>query len=103
VKSEGVPVVNAQVTLDGQSTTTDENGYYEFAGLEGNRSYTIEVSAEGYESYSKTVSVGVADERSDVSLVKEAEVGIGPIAIAIVIICCAVGGLIIFIKRKSRK
>jgi photosystem II stability/assembly factor-like uncharacterized protein len=103
VKSERVPIANAQVTLDGQSTTTDENGYYEFTGLEGNRSYTIEVSAEGYESYSKTVPVGAADEQFDVSLVKEVGVGILPIAVAIAIVGCVVGGLLVFRRKRSRK
>jgi hypothetical protein len=102
VKSEGVPVADAQVTLDGQSTTTDVNGYYEFRGLEGNRSYTVEVNAEGYKSYSKAVSVGTADEQLDVSLVKEAEVGILPIAIVAVIVGC-VAGLVVFIRKKFRK
>jgi hypothetical protein len=104
VKSEGVPIANAQVTLDGRSTTTDENGYYEFTGLGGNRSYTIEVSAEGYESYSKTVSVGTADEQSDVGLVRKAEVGILPIAIvAAVIIGCGVGSFLVFGRKRFRR
>ena len=100
VKCEGVALANAQVTLDGRSTTTDENGYYEFTGLEGNRSYTLTVSAEGYESHSETISVGTADEQSDVSLTKAAGVDILPIAIAIAIaiVCCVVGVLIAFKK-----
>jgi hypothetical protein len=101
VKSEGVPVANAQVTLDGQSTTTDENGYYEFAGLGGNRSYSIEVRAEGYESYSETVYVGTADNQLDIGLTKPAPgVDILPVAVAIIILCCVVGVLVVLIKKK---
>jgi hypothetical protein len=104
VKSEGVPVANAQVVLDGQPTTTDENGYYEFTGLEGNRSYELTVSAEGYEAYSETVSVGAADVQCDISLTKVvAGVDISSIAIAMIVICCVIGGLIIFAKKRSRK
>ena len=41
-----VPIANANVALDGQTTTTDENGYFSFSGiLDGN--YTLSLDKSG--------------------------------------------------------
>lgn len=61
------------------------------------------MSAEGYDTHSGTASVGTADEQSDVSLTKTAAgVNLLPIAIAIAIVDCVVGGLMVFIRKRVR-
>ena len=103
VKSGGTAIAGAQVKLDGRSTTTDENGYYEFTGLEGNKSYDIAVSAQGYGTCTGTTSVGAADVQSNIDLVKVAEAPILLIAVALAVVGCAVGGFVFFIKKRPRK
>jgi len=74
IKSEGVPVAGATVTADGKSAMTSDNGYFEINGLEGNKSYNLTVSATGYGTYSRTVSVGTADNAlADISITKAEE------------------------------
>lgn len=69
VKTNGIGLPGVAVMLDGKSATTDANGYYEFTGLEGNKSYTLAVSKSGYESYSETVQLGTDDKQvSDIIL-----------------------------------
>jgi len=51
---------NASVSLlglDTYETTTNENGYFEFATVWGNTSYLLEISLEGYQIYAATVEV----------------------------------------------
>ena len=56
-QSTGQPISGATVTIDGVgSVTTDSNGYYEISVNPG--TYTVTVEASGYESQTKTVSVG---------------------------------------------
>ncbi len=74
VKTDGVAVAGATVTLDGQSATTDSSGYYEFIGLEGDESYSLSVTKSGYESHSETVQLGVEDKQ--VSEITLKEVGV---------------------------
>ncbi|HZU25311.1 MAG TPA: S8 family serine peptidase, partial [Bryobacteraceae bacterium] len=55
--STGLPVAGAQVVLNGQSTTTDTNGYYRFAAVAPG-TWPVSVSASGFAS--KTLSATVA-------------------------------------------
>lgn len=69
VKTDGVALAGTTVTLDGESAVTDVNGYYEFTGLEGNKSYSLSVTKSGYESHSETVQLGVEDKQvSEITL-----------------------------------
>jgi flagellar capping protein FliD len=109
VTCENVAVENAQVTVDGRSTTTDENGYYEFTGLLGNTSYNIEVSAEGYQTYTGTVFVGNADEKFDVTMtiaetstIPTAEANTWQIPVAIVVIIIVVSTEVIIVLRTRK-
>lgn len=78
IKSKGVPVAGATVTVDGKSTTTGDNGYYKISGLEGNKSYNLMVSATGYGTYNGSVPVGTADNAlADISITKAEEEGEG--------------------------
>lgn len=72
--SGGIALPSATVTLDGKSAITDSNGYYEFTGLEGNKSYSLAVSSSGYESSSATVQLGTQNEQADDITLKIAEV-----------------------------
>lgn len=82
-KTDTTALSGATVTLDGKSTTTDANGYYEFTGLEANKSYELAVSISGYESYSETVQLGTEDKQvSDITL-KEVEMPLTEIKNAI--------------------
>ncbi len=72
VKTDGVALSGAAVTLDGESTTTNSDGYFEFTGLEGNKSYSLSVSKSGYESYNATIQLGTQDlQVSEISLKAE--------------------------------
>jgi len=108
VKSAGVPVAGAIVTVDGKPTTTHDNGYYEITELEGNKSYNLTASATGYDTYSGSVSVGAADNAlADISITKAEEEGedaapsegipityvVGAVAIIVVV------GAVIALKR----
>jgi len=102
VKSQGVAMAGAQVTLDGQSIITDETGYYEFVISQGHRSYNIVVSTTGYETYYGTVFVGATDNQYNISLTKVPTEGAGiPLIIGVVVIlCCIMGGITAFTKKK---
>lgn len=56
---DGEPVSGATVTLDGETTKTDEDGSYGFTVETG--TYTLTVEKEGYETYSSTVSATSED------------------------------------------
>lgn len=62
VKTDGIALSDVAVTLDGKSTFTNLNGYYEFTGLAGNASYTLTVSKAGYESYEGGVQLGTENK-----------------------------------------
>jgi len=100
VTSNGEPVQGATVSLDGQSVTTDQEGYYEFSGLEAYHTYTIQVSAEGYQTYSESVFVGEEDKSLDIALSKSVEGGADWTPIAVVAIILVIGGLVLWKKRK---
>lgn len=69
VKTDGVALAGVTATLDGRSAVTNANGYYEFASLEGNKSYSLSVTKSGYESHSETVQLVVEDKQvSDIAL-----------------------------------
>lgn len=74
VKTDGVALKDASVTIDGKLAVTDSNGYFEITGLEGNKSYTFAVSRSGYESYSATVQLGNQDKQVDEITLKILEV-----------------------------
>ncbi len=74
VKTDGTALPGVSVTLDGKSATTDANGYYEFTGLEGDKSYTLVVSKSGYESYSANIQVGTQDKVVDEISLKTEEI-----------------------------
>ena len=57
IKTGGTGLEGATVALDGQTTTTDENGYYSFTGLAGSTNYTITVAKTGYQSQTSNVQV----------------------------------------------
>ncbi len=72
VKTDGVALSEAAITLDGESTTTDSSGYFEFTGLESNKSYALSVSKSGYESYNTTILLETQDlQFSEISLKAE--------------------------------
>jgi len=62
------PIVNAKVSMAGQIQYTDAGGTTIFENLAGNKTYTLQISKEGYVAKSATVAVGTADETVDVSL-----------------------------------
>jgi len=108
VKSAGVPVAGATVTVDGQSTTTDENGYFQISGLENNKSYNLTVSATGYSTYSGTVSVGTPDEElADINITEAEEGEAAPsegipiiyVIAGVAVITVVVVGLGLFLKK----
>ncbi len=69
VKTDGVALAGATVTLDGKSAVTDVNGYYEFTSLEGSKSYSLSVTKSRYESHSETIQLGVEDKQvSEITL-----------------------------------
>ena len=51
----GVPLNGATVTVDSQSCTTDSNGYCSLSLSAG--TYTVSVSAKGYQSESQSVTI----------------------------------------------
>lgn len=63
----GEPIPGATVTLEGEDleTTTAADGTYEITGLEGDRTYTIVLEADGYATHRETLEV---DEDRDVTL-----------------------------------
>jgi len=46
-------IVNATVSVDGDTQSTDSFGFYIFEGLTANETYYVEVSATGYETHSE--------------------------------------------------
>lgn len=74
VYTGGTPLSGVDITLDGQSDTTDANGYYEFTGLEGNKSYSLATSKSGYESSSVAVQLGTQDKQAEDITLKTAEI-----------------------------
>lgn len=60
---ESLKNVTVNITSDtfSDSTTTDEDGYYEFSGLkEGD--YTLTYEKEGYQTYTEDISLGEGEE-----------------------------------------
>ena len=102
VKFKNVPIAGAKVTLDGHSTTTDENGYYEFSELEENKTYTIIVSASGYETYSETVFISSENNTLDINLIHVGGFPILWLVLAAGIVCGLMGGLVFRKREKSR-
>lgn len=76
VKTDGTALPGATVTIDGKSAMTNSDGYYEIAGLEGNKSYALIVSKTGYENTSAVVQVGSQDVQADNINLKAAEVAL---------------------------
>lgn len=74
VKTDGVALPDVTMTLDRKSAITDSTGYYEFTGLEGNKSYVLAVSKSGYENYNTTVQLGTQDKQIDDITLKTAGV-----------------------------
>ena len=56
VDENNVPVVNANVKLDGTIVSTNEQGKYKFNNIDGDSSHNIEISKEGYKTYSRYIS-----------------------------------------------
>lgn len=63
--SDGSVLEGVKVVLDGKTQYTDTSGYYEFTGLEGNKSYSLATSKSGYEDHSTTVQLGTQDKQAD--------------------------------------
>ena len=103
VDENGDPVIGAAVTIEGYSTTTDENGNYSFTDIPvGN--YTVTVKKSGYEDASVTVSV-LTDQTSTVPLLKLVPRVELPswLWIALLMAMLVVGITIAGAKRRSKK
>jgi len=53
----GEPIADATVSLEGEETTTAADGTYELGGLEGERTATLLVEADGYEESEETITI----------------------------------------------
>lgn len=66
-------ISGAKVSLNSNSynheATTDENGHYEITDVEPDNNYAVEVSAEGFDTYTEKDSISVADTlKKDIEL-----------------------------------
>jgi len=107
--SGGDPIEGASANLVGHDDTvdTDEEGSYEFTGLVAG-SYIIEVSAEGFETFSTTVIISVeqGDRKLDVTMVprKTTDVddeGLPWTMLAAVVIFAIIAVLVIIMLRSG--
>ncbi|PCR90931.1 carboxypeptidase regulatory-like domain-containing protein [Natrinema ejinorense] len=81
---DGEPIANATISADDETVTTADDGSYELELEEGE--YTLEITADGYEDASETVSVDAdttvtvdvtlteTDDESDVDVIVDADV-----------------------------
>ncbi len=68
VKSdEGVSLTNVQVSLDGEVTTTDNNGQFQFKNLKEGK-YVLRINEDGFYPFQSEVSVSKGENRLNVTL-----------------------------------
>jgi len=76
--SEGTPLQGVEVSISGNSysgeTETDNRGYYEFENLEAG-SYTLTYKEDGYETQTRSVSLGEGEEKDLGTVILEEEGG----------------------------
>jgi outer membrane protein assembly factor BamB len=101
VDQAGSAVAGANVTVDSVQAFTNSSGYVEFSLMAG--SYAINVSKEGYEPASTTVSVSAETETSITlnETAKPTEFPYLPVIIAIVVIVIIIVAVVVALKMRK--
>ncbi len=74
VNEEKAAVAGATVTLGDKTATTDAEGNFTLTEVAANKEYTLTVTAEGYETFTKQVTVAAEAVTENVTLTKKAAV-----------------------------